>query len=506
MKVLLMHRGRDFEPPQDGPWDAPALTQDLALDTLWQAMAGDDEFLGNVARQALFAGLQNDLDTILYRQAVLRDCLNNPAAVRRLYELAVETIEQKKKHYFSIFSNYPSSILRDSIELMQLFVDMLKTLRDIAQSQAGRFESEGFTGLFAMLARELDDDYLARVRQHLKELKFKDGVLMSAELGSGNRGMRYTVRKPAAVTLPWWSRLIPRRLPGYTFRLAERDEAGARALSEIEGRGITLVANALAQSVEHILGFFQALRTELAFYVCCLNLQQRLAATGEPICFPQPASIGERRHNWRELYDVCLALQMQRPVVGNTADADGKPLTIITGANQGGKSSFLRGIGLAQLMMQSGMFVAAEAFEAELCAGLFTHYKREEDASMKSGKFDEELVRMSAIADRIGPGALLLFNESFAATNEREGSEVARQVVDALLERRIKVFFVTHFYEFAHACQAARRGEGLFLRAERLADGTRTFRLVEGEPLETSYGQDLYAKIFKPGAEKFGTG
>ncbi|HEX7649836.1 MAG TPA: DNA mismatch repair protein MutS [Noviherbaspirillum sp.] len=506
MKVLLMHRDRDFEPPQSGPWDAPALTQDLALDTLWQAMAGDDEFLGNIAHQALFAGLQNDLDTILYRQAVLRDCLNNPATVRRLYELAVETIEQKKKHYFSIFSNYPSAILRDSIELMQLFVDMLKALRDMARPQTGRFESEGFTNLFTMLDTELGDDYLARIRQHLKELKFKDGVLLSVELSDGNRGTHYIVRKPAAVALPWWSRVIPKRLPGYTFRLAERDEAGARALSDIEGRGITLVANALAQSVEHILSFFQALRTELAFYVCCLNLQQRLAVLGEPLCFPRPAAIGERRHNWRELYDVCLALQVQRSVIGNTADADGKTLTIITGANQGGKSSFLRSIGLAQVMMQSGMFVAAEAFEAELCAGLFTHYKREEDASMKSGKFDEELVRMSAIADRIGPDALLLFNESFAATNEREGSEVARQVVAALLDRQIKVFFVTHFYEFAHACYGKRSDDALFLRAERLADGTRTFRLVEGEPLETSYGEDLYGKIFASDAGKPGTG
>lgn len=506
MNVLLMHRDRDFDPPQSGPWDAQALTQDLALDTLWQAMAGDDEFLGGVVRQALFAGLQNDRDTILYRQAVLRDCLSNPAVVRRLYELAVETFEKRKKHYFSIFSSYPSSILRDSIELMQMLVDMLTALRDMARSQNGRFMSDGFTGLFAMLDRELDDDYLARIRQHLKELKFRQGVLLSAELGAGNRGTRYIVRKPADVALPWWAHLIPRRLPGYTFRLAERDEAGAQALSEIEGRGINLVANALAQSVEHILSFFQALRTELAFYVCCLNLQQRLAALGEPVCFPQPAPIGQHRHGWRELVDVCLALQMRQPVVGNTADAGGKRLSIITGANQGGKSSFLRSIGLAQLMMQSGMFVAAEAFEAELCAGLFTHYKREEDAGMKSGKFDEELVRMSAIADRIGPDALLLFNESFAATNEREGSEVARQVVDALLERRIKVFFVTHFYEFAHACYETRRKEGLFLRAERLADGTRTFRLVEGEPLETSYGQDLYVKIFAPEVEKFGTG
>jgi DNA mismatch repair ATPase MutS len=183
-------------------------------------------------------------------------------------------------------------------------------------------------------------------------------------------------------------------------------------------------------------------------------------------------------------------------VVGNAVDADGKSLVIITGANQGGKSSFLRGIGLAQLMMQSGLFVGAESFDAELCTGLFTHYKREEDATMQSGKLDEELARMSDVVDQIAPNSMLLFNESFAATNEREGSEIARQVVCALLEKRIKVFFVTHLYEFAHGLLDRTMADAIFLRAERLPDGTRTFRLVEGEPLETSYGQDLYREIF----------
>jgi DNA mismatch repair ATPase MutS len=187
---------------------------------------------------------------------------------------------------------------------------------------------------------------------------------------------------------------------------------------------------------------------------------------------------------------------MERRLVGNAADAAGKNLTIVTGANQGGKSSILRGIGLAQMMMQCGMFVGAEAFNAELCTALFTHYRREEDATMKSGKLDEEPARMSEIVDRIAPNSMLLFNESFAATNEREGSEIAKQIVLAMLEKHIKIFFVTHLHEFARGIYDRKNEDALFLRAERMADGTRTFRLLEGEPLEASYGEDLYSQIF----------
>jgi len=147
-------------------------------------------------------------------------------------------------------------------------------------------------------------------------------------------------------------------------------------------------------------------------------------------------------------------------------------------------------------MMQCGMFVPAESFSANVCESLFTHFKRKEDERMNSGKLDEELSRMSGIVDAITSHSMVLFNESFAATNEREGSEIARQIIRALLEKGIKVFFVTHLYEFAHGFYDKNMENAMFLLAERQADGRRTFKLLEGEPLQTSYGEDVYRKIF----------
>jgi DNA mismatch repair ATPase MutS len=236
----------------------------------------------------------------------------------------------------------------------------------------------------------------------------------------------------------------------------------------------------------------------LAFYMGCLNLQEILAERGEPLCFPGPCPADERRQDFVGLYDICLALGQEQAVVGNTAHADGKDLIIITGANQGGKSTFLRSIGVAQLMMQCGMFVPAESFRANVCEELFTHYTREEDAGMDSGKLDEELRRMSTIVDHLTARSLVLFNESFAATNEREGSEIARQILSGLVEKRVRIFFVTHLYELARSVHERPIGQVLFLLAEREPGGGRTFKLVEGEPMPTSYGEDLYQQIFKP--------
>jgi DNA mismatch repair ATPase MutS len=277
--------------------------------------------------------------------------------------------------------------------------------------------------------------------------------------------------------------------------------AGGQILSAMRRRGITKVAETLAQSAEHVLSFFTMLRIELGFYLCCLNLRDRLVAEGSSFCFPTPVSPGEHRHRFRGLYDVCLALQMKQSVVPNTMDALTKSLVIITGANQGGKSTFLRAVGVAQLMMQAGMYVGAQAFEGELCPALFTHYKREEDPTMKSGKFDEELARMSDIADCLAPHAMVLFNESFAATNEREGSEIARQIVSVLLEKHVRVLYVTHLSTLARTFWDQNREQALFLRAERNSDGARTFKMVEAEPLETSYGEDLYREVFETDRE-----
>lgn len=98
----------------------------------------------------------------------------------------------------------------------------------------------------------------------------------------------------------------------FTLQLAPRDEAGARAFGELQNRGLVLISDAVHQSAEHVLSFIKALRAELAFYIGCLNLKERLEQIGESINFPV-ASDQDRQFQCRNLRDVCLALTMQRP-------------------------------------------------------------------------------------------------------------------------------------------------------------------------------------------------
>jgi DNA mismatch repair ATPase MutS len=492
VKVGLLYADRDFDREAEPPPQAPALVQDLELTTLVSAMAAGDEYHAETSQQALLQSLTS-VEAVRYRQETLRDATANEEAVRAMYDLAVEALVGERKIRLGLFLQSPDSILSRSVQVLEFFVPLLKRLRSLAESNEDAFASAAFKRLFAELQHELDDAYFDEIDEHLHTLRFNLGILASAELGRGNKGIRYLLRRPHQRS---WRERLTLRSRGFTFQIPDRDEAGAQALAELRGRALNPVANAVAQSAEHITSFLGQLRSELSFLLASLNLREKLLALELPVAVPEPRPLEERTLVARSLCDPTLALTRGAAVVGNDVDGDGDRLIVVTGANQGGKSTFLRSVGVAQLMMQAGMFVAADSLRANLAAAVFTHYKREEDASLESGKLDEELLRMSRVAELLVPHALLLSNESFSATNEREGSQIAREIIRALLEHHVKVVAVTHLYDLAHSIAKLRRDDILLLRAERRDDGSRTFRLVEGEPLPTSFGADLYQRIF----------
>jgi hypothetical protein len=496
MKVYLLHQDRDFDFGADPPAGYKALNQDLELTTLLQAMAAGDKFLFDVAAKVLLASLR-DPEAVRYRQRVLADCLAQPEVIREMYAVATAALEDKRKvwgHYGGTYQT-PSSNLSGAVSHLEAYVARLRQLRKIADDHAGKFRSDGLGMLFATLHRDLDDGYFEEISGHLNQLRFRGGVLISAELDRDNSGIGFVLRAPGEARRRWTERLGLGPRTTYSFTLSPRDESGSQILEDLTSRGINLVADAAAQSADHIGSYFTMLRAELAFYVSCLNLADRLAAKGVPVTTPEPVQPSSLAFSCTDLRDACLELQSPDPVVGNDVQADGKSLVIITGANSGGKSTFLRSVGVAQLMMQCGLFVTARSYRADVARGIFTHFIREEDPDMTSGRLDDELRRVSVIADHIGPYCLMLFNESFAGTNEHEGSEIGHQVVRALLDAQIKVFFVTHRFEFADRFHRQHARSTLFLRAERWPDGRRNYKLAVKEPLPTSFGEDLYYQL-----------
>ena len=489
-----MHPDRDFDWRSPLPPQADDLVRDLGLDILIGAMAGDDGLLREVALHGLLCGL-DDGDEIVYRQLALGDAVQHPDVIHGLHDLAAATLVEEKR-IWGWFTTSPELNLGHATRVMELLLGRLRALRQVAAENAGRFTSPAFRRLFAMLLEELDDAYLAQIEEHLERLRFRRGVVLGAGLGPGGAGTGYVLLPPLGSRGRWLDRVWDRGDPRLRFELDPRDDGGHQALSELRIRGINLVADALARSCEHVLGFFTQLRAELAFYIGCLQLGEALERRGHATSMPLPRPRTEVLLETTGLYDAVLALTLEGGVVSNDVSASDRPLLLVTGANRGGKSTFLRSLGIAQLMMQAGMPAPAAAFSSAITSGVFTHFMREEDATMTRGRLDEELERMRRVIDLIRPGALLLCNESFASTNEREAADIGEEVFGALIDAGARVALVTHLYELARRFAAGRPDATLSLRAERLPDGSRTFRVREGAALPTSFGRDVYEEVF----------
>jgi hypothetical protein len=492
MKVLLMHPRENFDPGQPLPENSDDLVADLGLERLFVTMAAGDKLAYSVAKAAVLSPL-DDVDAIIWRQHVLADCIAAPEVPQQLYSLANEALEAHRKLTFWGLSRSPEALRYYSVQALEVLLGYLAKLQRFAGQHASQVGSPGLSQFLSMLRKELDEAYLAELNAHLAELKLHGGLLMSAALGPANRGVDYMLHREPRLRLR--QRLGARRAPSLSFVVPERDEAGLRSLAELQERGVNIAANALAQSVDHVLSFLESMRTELAFYLGCLNLRSALKSKGEPTCTPELLRLGEAGFAATGLYDPCLSLALQGRAVGNDLEARGKVLVVVTGANRGGKSTFLRSVTTAQLMAQTGMFVAASSFATAPAPRVFSFFKRDEVTDMRAGKLDEELSRLSRIISAVSAGCVLACNEPFASTNEREGSDIGRAVFLPLADAGVRTFVVTHMFDLADSLYRAARPDFLFLRAPRQV-GAAPFRLVEGAPEATAYADDVYKNIF----------
>jgi len=281
VKAYLLYRERDFDWGAGLPPGHQDLIRDLELGTLLQAMAAGDKLLYEVSATVLLTCL-DDPDAIRYRQQVLADCLAHPEVIRQMHAVAVGALQDKRGLWGGYGGSYQnaSSNLSGAVSHLQAYVARLRQLRQIADSRGAEFRSDGMRRLFATLQRDLDDAYFEEVNDHLKQLRFRAGVLISAELDRDNSSTGLVLRAPGDTRRRWAERLGIGPRTTYSFTISPRDEAGGQILADLTSRGINLVANAAAQSADHLGSYFTMLRAELGFYVSCLNHADRLAAKG----------------------------------------------------------------------------------------------------------------------------------------------------------------------------------------------------------------------------------
>lgn len=245
---------------------------------------------------------------------------------------------------------------------------------------------------------------------------------------------------------------------GADIRLFRQLELSPLEVKVIEGiqqkySGLFSCCRELAEQTE---GFFQEwiLRfcQELCFYQRYADFMQTLQARGFPFAYAQRAPAKEIR--MEKLYDIALASGTDAAsVVPNDFDLrEGESGAIITGANQGGKTTFARSFGQAAYLMALGLPVPCKSARLPLYERFFTQFSKAEDSLAADGKLNEELARLKHIFKWVNSSSLVILNELFSSATAQDALEMGRQAVRRIAETGATALCVWHLPELASMC------------------------------------------------------
>jgi DNA mismatch repair protein MutS len=274
------------------------------------------------------------------------------------------------------------------------------------------------------------------------------------------------------------------------------------------------VCQPIAQALRHYdtlhSGFLAALRDDLAFYLAAVRLMERLRSRGLPVCRPEIAPMTERVCELHEAYNLNLALHQMahaddtaRIITNDVQLGDDGRIGILTGPNQGGKTTYTQMVGLCQILAQAGVWVPAARARISPVDNIYTHYPTEEQVAKGTGRFGDEAQRLSVIFSRGTRHSLVLLNESLASTNSGESLYIAQDIVRVLRRLGARAIFATHLHELAAdlpALNASTTGDSLIVslvasRREAADESPhRSYKIVPGPPLGRSYALEIAAQ------------
>lgn len=453
-------------------WDPSSFSADLFLSRFvtecFRLRAGQSESpLCAAHLQRLLAQPPADPLVVEFRRGILRELVGSPELAGNL-----ETLYRSLRRVRRLLENSSGERNWDPNRRQ---LDILVALRETVEMMAS-----GFAGATSGLERLAL--YGARVRasepyRSLVDLTSYDARLATLNLevsvgADGHiRGFEVvSVRENAGnpfVTSPVrrWLAKLELFLRGYRFS---------------DGEVLARLIDAVFTGIQSELVALVQLIGDLEFYLGALGFKDRAEQAGLAVCLPELVSPDQPRR-FEGFFNPLLLLVGTPPVPCNLTTPRLAGTVLVTGPNSGGKTRLLQGLGLAQLLCQSGLFVPARRATLSLVPALVVSLIEETKADQAEGRLGMELMRIRDLFERLPPGAMVLLDELCSGTNPSEGEEIFELVVMTLARLKPQVFISTHFLAFAARLERERRIEGLsFLQVELGADRVATFQFVPG--------------------------
>lgn len=447
-----------FDSPRsasDVTGDEPACFKDLNLDQVVQSItAGREEY--DLA--PFFYTPLRSVDAIAYRHEVLGDLRDE--ALRECVGSFAQSMRVMRAHLAQ------AGKLRHRLQQQRWFLDAARAYceavvalaSDLAAVDAGSRGVVAFRDVLTEYAASAGFTAIAdearEVEERLSEVRYCLDI-------SGNRirVSRYEEESDyGAAVLATFERFEQGAVEDHRIKFpnhAEMDHVEAGVLERV-AKLHPDVFSALEGFCDRHRDFLDATLNafdrEVQFYVAYLEFVQRLRTSGLSFCLPRVLDRSKEVLG-RNAFDVALAgaLAAQRsPVVCNDFHLeDPERVFVVSGPNQGGKTTFARMFGQLHWLAGIGCPVPGTEARLFLCDRLFTHFEREETLQDLSGKLQDDLLRVHRILERATSSSVAIMNEIFTSTTLSDAVFLGTKVLEEIIERDLLCVCVTFVDELA---------------------------------------------------------
>ena len=451
---------------------------DTALCDLGFEIIGKQVFLHHTDLYKIFSEILsnplNEESKILDRQRIFLDFCRYPSVIDKIENYCNDA----KSFYLKTFGKNFRSLnerlryyLSNTLKLMDLYEKFPETFREISD----RFPS----------SCKLRNESCASVKNELEKLSVlymdSSSFSLNIEFNSGFRLRRATLTDIRTNRIPvvYSGKKRHAELVPFTDDYFFLGDSGAIYSVGCELRDsmlLNLCRN--ISSINYVIkNYFESVLLEAKFYRAALVIMGILKGKNIPCCMPE---IVDMSHGIaaEELYDPGLALLTDKEIQANNVCMEKGKILLVSGHNCGGKTTFLKSVGCAQILAQSGLFVPAKKYACPVYQGVLTHFPSGEDEKFNDGKLAEELTRFKNDFHILKGGGLALLNESFSTTTTKEGSEIGIDLLRAVRASGSHAIFVTHLMDLLEKRDLI--GDTLSLTTV----DSQPYKIIEGEPLK----------------------
>jgi DNA mismatch repair protein MutS len=446
--------------PRDDRQEAPSLLADLRLDQVLERMtAGREEY----RLEPFFHARLHDADAVRYRHEVLRD-LEQQALLECVGAFAERMREMRAQRA-------RADKLRYRRQKQRWFLDAVATycqaVRSLASDLAGLdLRSHGFRWFGDFLGGYARSEAL---RSLAAETQAVCDALAEVNYSLQIRGGRVTVDRYEGE--PDYSAEVEQTFARFQQGAVKSYRVGFDAFLEmnhVEAKIVSLVARlypeafaALDSHYARHQGYLDEtvarFDREVQFYLAYLELIAPLKAAGLRFCHPQ-VSVRAGEVHAVEAFDLALAAKLvgerSAVVCNDFALRDPERILVVTGPNQGGKTTFARMFGQLHYLASLGLPVPGTQARLHLPDRLFAHFEREEDIRTLSGKLEDELLRIRDILQQATGDSILVMNESFSSTTLDDALLLGTQVLAQVIQLGPRCVYVTFVDELASLGEA----------------------------------------------------